>query len=107
MACSKSIQVSNLVIQNGLAPKRWFYRAGGVTAHGVSLATSNVIIQNNGADPGGLGMGPAFISSGCQSKALRIQPSLEIPTRIPRHRDNNYGGNGAGIYNAGKLHYYR
>jgi hypothetical protein len=104
MACSLSIQVSNLVIQNGFAPSSGgFTGAAGVSVNGATLTMSNVVIQNNEAGPHGYGIaGGVYIYS---NATLNMSDST-----ITGNTNNNddeqgkmYNGNGSGINNAGTL----
>ena len=104
ISCSLSIQVSNLVMQNGFAPFSGSYTgAAGVSVNGATLTMSNVLIQNNEAGPHGYGIaGGVYINS---NSSLNMSDS----TITGNTNDNNgeqgkmYHGYGAGIYNAGTL----
>jgi len=104
LACTKTISVSNLTIQNGSAPSKGsFTGAAGVTVNGATLTMSKVVIQNNAAGPGTFGLGGGIYISG--TAALIISDSTITGNSTSNDATNGdfYNGKGGGIYNNGSL----
>jgi hypothetical protein len=104
LACTKVISVSNLTIQNGSAPsKGGFSGAAGVTVDGATLVMSKVVIQNNMAGPGTMGIGGGVFITG--NAKLNISDSMISGNSTSNDKTNGdfYNGMGGGIYNMGSL----
>ncbi len=104
MACDKSVQVSNLVIQNGRAPDSGgFTGSGGVSVLGAKLTMSHVTIKDNEAGTFGLGMAAGiYIYSGATLKLSDAVISGNNNTNNGNQGDA-YKSKGGGINNAGTL----
>lgn len=105
MACSIAVSVTNLTVQNGLAPASGgLSGAAGVSVDGATLTMSKVVIQNNNVAPGGEGIAGGIFVSGTATLIL----SDATITGNANSNDGTepggwYNGSGGGIYNLGTL----
>ena len=104
LACTKVISVSNLTIQNGSAPsKGGFSGAAGVTVDGATLIMSNVVIQNNMAGSGTMGIGGGVFITGNAKLVISDSTITGNSTSNDKTNGDFYNGMGGGIYNMGSL----
>jgi hypothetical protein len=106
LACTKVISVSNLTIQNGSAPSTsngGFTGAAGVTVDGATLIMSKVVIQNNMAGPGTMGIGGGVFIYGNAKLVISDSTITGNSTSNDKTYGDFYNGMGGGIYNAGTL----